>query len=253
MCALGTPGCALVFRDPGSYGHNPLLSAQMTTSKPTLVALRSERDKTIDVLSDAFSTDLIDVDEYERRVDLAHRAKTCDALVLLRRDVEPAQDNENEAVGASSSQALATTRPRTRTVLAIMGGAERKGEWRVPENLRVSTLMGGVQLDFREAVFAAGISKVKILACMGGVEIIVPPGLAVECGGTGIMGGFESLDRYSGGADPDQPLLQIGGLAVMGGVEISTRLPGESARQAKKRRKRERKSLPAKKTKQLPK
>jgi hypothetical protein len=54
------------------------------------------------------------------------------------------------------------------------------------------------------------------------------------------MGAFELMDRVPAQPDPDRPLLRITGLALMGAVSVETRLPGESARQARKRRRRER-------------
>lgn len=221
----------------------------MSQQKPGLVALRDEREKTIKMLVNAFAADLFDVDEFESRVDKAHQAESCEALEVLRQDIEPvtaagkAQPASTAlAVNAETQQALIEARPETRWVISAMGGAERKGNWRVPRTLRVGTVMGGASVDFREALLAPGVTQVKVLACMGGVEIIVPPHLAVECEGIGIMGGFESLDRCTVVADPDRPLLRITGVAIMGGVEVSTRLAGESARRARKRRRLERKA-----------
>lgn len=209
-------------------------------AKPALVALRQERDRTIEALTEAFSRDLLDVDEFERRVDLAHQASTLPALRDLTRDIEvhggeglPAVRSEEEM------QALVAARPRRKHVVAIMGGAERKGQWRVPETLRVIAIMGGIDLDFREAILPPGVTHVHVVALMGGVEIIVPPNLHVECNGAGIMGGFATVERAPAIPDPDEPLLRITGVAMMGGFDISTRLPGESARQASKRRRRE--------------
>ena len=73
-------------------------------------------------------------------------------------------------------------------------------------------------------------------ALCGGVQIVVPPGLAVEVHGTAIMGGFQNVNRAPAHPDPDAPLLRVRGLAVMGGVEITMRLPGESEHQAHRRR-----------------
>jgi len=75
---------------------------------------------------------------------------------------------------------------------------------------------------------------------MGGVEILVPPGVRVETSGIGVMGGFES---FSQSGDPAAPLLRISGFALMGGVEIAQRLVGESKRAAKLRQRDERKLL----------
>ncbi|MCP4448156.1 MAG: DUF1707 domain-containing protein [Myxococcales bacterium] len=222
----------------------------MAPNRPNLVALRTERKRCVDLLSEAFSTDLFDIDEFERRVDLAHRAETVQALVSLREDIaglELAVDPESSTAlvpvaDAERQQALALAQPESGWCVGIMGGAERKGQWRVPKKMRVAAVMGGAAIDFREAIFAPGVSSVHLLACMGGIEIIVPPSIAVECNGMGIMGGFESMERCPVIPDPDQPLLRISGAAVMGGFEITTRLVGESARDARKRRKREQKA-----------
>ena len=74
---------------------------------------------------------------------------------------------------------------------------------------------------------------------MGGTEIIVPPGLAVETHGSAIMGGFQEVNRAPTHPDADAPLLRVHGFVFMGGVDIRMRLPGESGRDAHRRQKRE--------------
>ena len=125
-------------------------------------------------------------------------------------------------------------------VVAIMGGADRKGAWTPGANLYVTAvmggavldfrqaqvgalaLMGGVELDLREAVLAPGVTELNVIAIMGGVEIIVPPGLRVESNGIGIMGGFEHAGQLLPDT-PSGPVLRISGVAIMGGVEIKER------------------------------
>jgi hypothetical protein len=103
--------------------------------------------------------------------------------------------------------------------------------------------MGGAHLDLRDALLPPGTIEVRVAALMGGVEIIVPPNLAVEAEGVSIMGGFDHVDRAPAEPDPGAPLLRVTGLVLMGGVHIEMRLPGESSRDARKRRKRERRDL----------
>lgn len=124
--------------------------------------------------------------------------------------------------------------PDHRAVLALMGGAERAGDWTPPRRITALAVMGSVRLDFREATFGSEVVQVTALATMGGVEVIVPPGLRVEVGGLAILGGFE---RMTVGLEPrpEAPLLRVGGLALMGGVEVKVRLPGETEREAKRR------------------
>ena len=102
--------------------------------------------------------------------------------------------------------------------------------------------MGGASLDFREALLPPGETEVTLIAIMGGAEILVPPGLRVDCQGVAIMGGFDHLD-YSGPPDPNAPILKITGFAMMGGVEIAVRRPGETAKDARHRAREERRRL----------
>jgi len=62
----------------------------------------------------------------------------------------------------------------------------------------------------------------------------------VESQGIAIMGGFEHKGDEYHNPDPHAPTLRITGLAIMGGVEVTVRLPGETARDARRRRKLER-------------
>lgn len=54
-----------------------------------------------------------------------------------------------------------------------MAGVARKGAWTAPRQLHVLTVMGGAELDFREAQFGPGVTTVTVFATMGGVEIKV--------------------------------------------------------------------------------
>lgn len=218
--------------------------ADETKSAP-LVSLRRERDRLIDRLSEHFARDDVDVDEFERRVDLAHRATTSEALARLTDDLEPLdlateQKAAETALARRAEAGVAlSTRPARRSVVAILSGAERKGQWRLPERLRVFAVLGGVELDFREVVFPPGVTEVQIYCVMGGCEVIVPPHVHVESDGIGVMGGFETYDRVPATVEPDEPILRIRGFALMGGFAIETRRPGESRREARRRRKRE--------------
>ena len=104
--------------------------------------------------------------------------------------------------------------------------------------------MGSAVLDFREVALPPGRLVVSALAVMGSVEVIVPPECHVECAGSAVMGSFEQRREYMphlGG--PDGPVLRVDGLALFGSVEIERRQLGESRREAKRRRKLEKKEM----------
>ena len=106
-------------------------------------------------------------------------------------------------------------------VVAIMSGAARKGRWEPAAKFRVLAVMGGAELDFRDADMLEGTTEIHILAIMGGCSIIVPPDVAVRANGVGLMGGFSHLRHDP--PDDDAPLIKIKGLAVMGSVEVKVK------------------------------
>ncbi|HUH05035.1 MAG TPA: DUF1707 domain-containing protein [Kofleriaceae bacterium] len=221
-------------------------------NKPALVALRSRRDEVIEALTKHFSEDTLDLEEFEHRITEAHRAADLATLDGLVKDLEPlSAPAASTALAGPAPAPLEVSRPDKKTFVAVMSGVERGGVWRPPKRSRLVAIMGGAELDFREALLPPGVTEVRIYALMGGAEVIVPPNLAVECDGWGIMGGFEVMDRAPVVPDPNQPLLRITGFAMMGGFSIETRLPGESRRQAKRRRRKERRALGTASRKQL--
>ena len=121
-------------------------------------------------------------------------------------------------------------------LISILGGTNRAGRWIPARKSFAFGVLGGISLDFREALLGSGITDVNLLAVLGGVEIIVPPEMAVEVDGMAVLGGFEYDTDTPLRSNPDLPTLRVRGLAVLGGVNVEVRLPGETARQAKKRR-----------------
>src|SRR5580700_7200916 len=164
------------------------------------VDLTAARDSAIAVLSDAFAHDLIEVDEFERRLTLAHRASSLSEIAQTTSDLSATVPAVAIVPAAASVSALAMGRESER-VMAIFGGVERHGPWRVPSHMQASAVFGGMSLDFREAVFSPGVTEVNVTAFMGGVQLIVPPGLSVEVSGTAVLGGFGHIERSAVQAD----------------------------------------------------
>jgi hypothetical protein len=210
----------------------------------SLVQLHEVRERTIELLSGHYANDVIDVDELERRVGLAETALSVAELEELVADLGPVPSPTALAVEPARSE-TALARPedveQSKSLVAIFGGTSRKGVWTVPRKLNVTAVLGGADLDFREAKLAPGVTEVKVFTFLGGTDIIVPPNLRVEVDGTGILGGFDDHGGSYQEHDPDEPTLRIKGVAFLGGVDIRERYAGESGRQARKRRRKEKK------------
>jgi hypothetical protein len=77
---------------------------------------------------------------------------------------------------------------------------------------------------------------------MGGVELIVPPDVEVEVSAVGILGSVDDIARTRDRTERDRPVIRVTGVALLGSIEIKTRLVGETPRMARRRCKAERKA-----------
>lgn len=208
-------------------------------------------------LTDAFAGDVIRVEEFERRVELVHRAQTPGELLALVDDL-PRGETRPAPAGRSSTAPWQTGgapgaspvrrgnpvpdahRQESNLIFSFLGGGSRTGPWVPARKNTAISILGGIELDFRECSLPPGVTDVWCFTTMGGIEIVVPPDVVVQSSGMGIMGGFEHIGEVTRAPD-DAPIIRINGVAVMGGVEISVRYPGETAKEAKRRRRLERK------------
>lgn len=213
----------------------------MTQPAPAPVPLEQTRQSIIQQLTEHFAVDNLSVEALEERLDRAHAATSLDDLRSLVSDLPVvAAPTGQLSPRTYVSPATGAHIAERQIIVGIMGGAEKKGVWTPARQTYVVALMGGVELDFREARMPPGVTEVLVFAVMGGAEVIVPPGVHVDMNGFALMGGFGQSGYAPPPTDPNAPILRIGGFALMGGVEVNIRYPGERPRDARAREKLER-------------
>lgn len=202
----------------------------MTDLPARAPAIRERREQAIETISRHYTSGQIDLDDFETRLDRLYLARSVAEILEVQADLPslPAPVIPPESINAGA------TRDR-QLLIAVLGGTERKGAWTPARRINAFAMMGGLRLDFRQALFAPGLTELTVIAMMGGVEILVPPGLRVECEGFGIMGGFEGRSQSGDAEHPGDPTLRIRGVAIMGGVEVTERRSGETATERKRR------------------
>jgi hypothetical protein len=219
---------------------------------PPRSVAKARRDAAIEALSRGFADDHLSMDEFEARVERAIGARTEDELAALLSDLPSAA--LVPATPAPQSVPAPIAAPRTRApdpqhderrqhIVAIMSGAKRVGAWDPSRHVFAYAVCGGAELDFREAALVPGVTTVTAVAIMGGIEITVPPGVAVDVEGFALMGGLDHMHERGASDDPDAPRIRVQGFAMMGGVDVSVRGVGESKREAARRRRAERRAL----------
>lgn len=104
------------------------------------------------------------------------------------------------------------------SALAIMGGVIRRSNAQSFRGADLTAVMGGCEIDLRQASIAPGTEAViDVFAFWGGIDIKVPDDWTVVSRVVPIMGGIE--DKTHAPATADKRLI-IRGLLVMGGCAV---------------------------------
>ncbi|AZG45248.1 DUF1707 SHOCT-like domain-containing protein [Gordonia insulae] len=186
-----------------------------------LRAADTDRELVHQILSAAMARGSLSPAEFEERAGKAVVAKTFGELDELTDDLPVGQLGVPMPFVGETTVSRVTPgsgRPPVQHRLALMSGAEVRGDVVVADSLSATAIMGGVEIDLRQAEFTAPVLTIRCTAVMGGIDITVPPDVTVEIGGWAVMGGFGG--RASGVGIAGAPTVRVVGFALMGGVDV---------------------------------
>jgi predicted membrane protein len=109
------------------------------------------------------------------------------------------------------------------SALAVMGGVSRRSGSQTFQGADLTAIMGGCEIDLRQASIAPGTEAViDVFAFWGGIDIKVPEDWIVVTRAIPLMGGIEDKTRVPQPPPPAEAekRLVISGIVVMGGVVV---------------------------------
>jgi len=102
---------------------------------------------------------------------------------------------------------------------AVLGGFGRSNNSQDFRGGELSAVMGGCEVDLRQAAIKGEEAVITTFAFWGGIKIKVPPTWSISLQGFPFLGGFD--DKTAQPKDPAAKRLIVKGSAVMGGVEVT--------------------------------
>ncbi|MGH8902372.1 MAG: DUF1707 domain-containing protein [Egibacteraceae bacterium] len=165
-----------------------------------------EREAAERRLQEAVGEGLLELEEFEERIDIVLRS-------LTREELQP-------AFTGLPGQPVRRL-PARKVVAAVLGEDKVEGQWRPAGETITVAVLGETTLDFREAEFDRDETAVTAVAWLGGVNIVVPPEVEVAMSGFAILG--ERLNKTVTPVDREGPMLQVRAFAVMGEVKVWTK------------------------------
>ena len=216
------------------------LRAGVRQRAPASDALTAARQGAIALLTDRFADDSLTVEDFEQRLDQLYAARTSAELDAVMRELARLRPNDVPAARPTyAPPAEQSVAPSHGDLVAILGSTQRTGHWVAPGYLDVQVVLGEAMIDLRDAVLLSGRCEITIFAALGGVKLLVPPGIVVDDDVSSIMGEVRN-DATDDGRFAPGPRVRISGTALMAEVGVRVALPGDPAARAWKRAKRRR-------------
>lgn len=101
---------------------------------------------------------------------------------------------------------------------AFLGGTARNIHSKDFRGGELTAVMGGCEIDLRDAAIVQSPAVLDVFALWGGIEIKVPTSWTIIFEGTPVMGGF--ADKTIKQSIDEKQTLIIRGTIIMGGVEV---------------------------------
>jgi hypothetical protein len=143
---------------------------------------------------------------------------------------------------AMHPEAMGDVEPGNRSefirMAAIMGSAQTRAEGTALQRGELTAIMGGLELDLRQAQPATGRVVMEATAIMGGIEIVVPESWAIESELMPVAGGFEDNTNRDDG-QPVTCTLKLTGTAIMGGIVARNTPSGRHSVRIERKRRRD--------------
>jgi len=181
------------------------------------------RERGLETITRAYTSDAIPVSEFERRASVIQRARDASAVEAAIADLPP--DMPSDASRSKSderppSNALDASLAGSQSVACVMGERHLQGDWLTGDRVRTVALMGSVRLDLREVSLPPEGLHIEVFVVMGETVVVVPHGTAVRLDAVPFMGEAAAARDVTQRASPDKPLVRIGGLALMGSIRV---------------------------------
>jgi|GEM_PF-3304072 len=225
--------------------------------KPVVFGLPKHREKVINAISEAFANNDLDIEEYERRLEMAHDAKSIQDLRQAVYDFpqvntlvpapaqanSPQRQNETNPYAPSTRPDYAPSPAETfrrsfeeLDFISLIGDRKINSIDVVKPNLKIVTGIGDTIVDLREVSYKHSFVHIENFCAIGNIKIRVPHNAQVSKKMFTLIGdskrrqiGKSFIKKFLGinqnkpmRYDPNQPVLQveISGLHLIGDLII---------------------------------
>lgn len=171
------------------------------------------RDKVISQLKYNLGKDHLEIEEFDQMMRVALSTQSKSELFSLVADLP--KDDSPETQESDYKPDVYRNRDM---LVSVMSEQKRIGNWFSSKQLRVITVMGASEIDFRDVRFKSDLLYISLDCWFGEVRVIVPPGVNVISNVLTIAAAAGNKNRTR--LDPNAPTIVIEGKVLFGELSI---------------------------------
>ena len=183
----------------------------------------TEKDRLTQTLSDQYSKNIININEYEKMLDLVNKVETVRDVMVIEKMSKAYSDmvipEQRESAPAYAHSAKLMPKTKNTEYTSIFSNREVVIN---PESGKAGTFTSVFgNMDVKVAGLSEGRTKLLVEAVFGNITIYVPAYVRVKTNVTPVFGSVSSdNDSFPDSGADDRPELYIKGEAVFGNISI---------------------------------
>jgi hypothetical protein len=139
--------------------------------KMNLVPSVSKKTEIIEILKNAFTRDLISIDEYEKRISFAERALTIEEIELLTRDLP--KDLSNDFISTYDVS-------ESENLNCQMANKQLSRTFLLSKRINIEASMSTIIMDYRGLNQIKGLHEINLKTNMTTIILFLPEQISVE-------------------------------------------------------------------------
>lgn len=175
------------------------------------------RDRIIRRLETAYADNKLELDEYEKRLELAYRAEYIEDLEKIVHDFPSLQQSASREINTDLDKDISEGEDDTK--ITIIGDQHLTAEDFINKKVQSLSILGDVNIDIRRFRNYEEPIRIKILSVIGDTRIIIPRGMKVRNRLKSLLGDYEIV-RNDEESFQDENLEECRGTCILEGFSL---------------------------------
>ena len=184
-----------------------------------------KQEEIIDILSKNYARDIIELGEFERRVETAHNARSIEELKTLITDLPEGISGQREKKTGSAEPPFGFRGPSSyeeddQRVAALFSTRRLQGDWHLGKPVMAFSLFGSIKIDLTELQSPPETIEINVFSALSEIKIRVPSCFKIDNSVLPILGDVKEKNRTRSPVPSKTSVLQISGVVLLGDIKI---------------------------------